>query len=86
MHCGGAAALVGIGLSEFGPRDVVCLLALVLAGRAIVVDHGDVAREFGQRGRSCASKQLETLSGEDPQVAPIKKEAVAAIGAGDYAE
>ena len=30
-------------------------------------------------------KQLETLSGEDPQVASIKKEAVAAVGAGDYA-
>lgn len=30
-------------------------------------------------------KQVETLSGEDPQVASIKKEAVAAIGAGDYA-
>ena len=30
-------------------------------------------------------KQVETLSGEDPQIASIKKEAVAAIGAGDYA-
>ena len=57
----------------------------VLGERNVAVEDLDTKlREIAARHLTLL-KQVETLSGEDPQVASLKKEAVAAIGVGDYA-
>ena len=57
----------------------------ILGERKVPIEDLDAKlREIAARHLTLL-KQVETLSGEDPQVDALKKEAVAAIGAGDYA-
>ena len=66
-------------------RMAVTTFFRVLGERNVAVEDLDAKlREIAARHLTLL-KQVETLPGEDPQVASLKKEAVAAIGAGDYA-
>jgi tetratricopeptide (TPR) repeat protein len=71
---------------QFGVSDTALENFLrILGERKIPIEDLDAKlREIAEHHLKLL-KQVETLSGEDPQVASIKKEAVAAIGAGDYA-
>ena len=70
---------------QFGVTDIaVTKFFRILGESKVAIEDLDAKlREIAAQHLTLL-KQVETLSGEDPQVASIKKEAVAAIGAGDY--
>ena len=71
---------------RFGVTDTaVTTFFRILGERKVPVEDLDAKlREIAARHLTLL-KQVESLSGEDPQLDALKKSAVAAIGAGDYA-